>query len=68
MTTPNRPSSGAKASRLSQPNINDYDWQDYRSMTYTSYTSFRKSPNLKISQRNLPHWELAGAIYQKIWV
>ena len=63
MTTPNRPSSGAKASRLSQPNINDYEWQDYRSINYTSYTSFRKSSNLKISQRNLPHWELAGAIY-----
>ncbi|WP_293092513.1 transposase [Moorena sp. SIOASIH] len=63
MTTPNPLSSGAKASRLSQPNINDYDWQDSRSSNYTSYTSFRKYPNIKISQRNLPHWELAGAIY-----
>ncbi|WP_287267377.1 MULTISPECIES: transposase [unclassified Moorena] len=63
MTTPNRPSSGAKASRLSQSNINDYDWFDASSINYTSYISFLKSRNLKISQRNLPHWELAGAIY-----
>ena len=91
MTTPNSPSYGAQASRRSQPNINNYDWQDASSTkinnyhrqdvssnyhrqdassnyhrqdaSSTNYTSFVKSKNLKISQRNLPHWELAGAIY-----
>ncbi|NEP28726.1 hypothetical protein, partial [Moorena sp. SIO3I6] len=38
----------------------NYHWQDASS---TNYTSFRKFKNLKISQRTLPHWESAGAIY-----
>jgi len=52
MTTPN-------------PKINDEHWLDASSTDSgsTNYASLSNSPNLKISQRNLPHWELAGAIY-----
>ncbi|WP_293082585.1 transposase [Moorena sp. SIO4A1] len=53
----------------SSTKINNYDWPDASSdyhrpdASSTNYSSFRKFKNLKISQRTLPHWESAGAIY-----